>query len=1483
MKFLSRLLLFVVTVLLGASATRATTLTFEDVVTTGSDVSATLGSYAGFTWSNVYVLDGLTYYLNPSGYQTGIVSGSNVAYNAYGDPCSFASPTPFTLTSAYFTSAWYNGNTVTISASRNGSTVDSTSFVTNTSGPVFETFNWTGIDTVSISTSDLHVAIDNITVNGNASSNANLSNLTLSSGTLNPVFTSSGTSYTATVANSVTSETVTPTVSDTTATVVVAGGSPLAVGANTITATVTAQDRTTKKVYAVVVTRLPSSNANLANLLLSSGTLSPVFTTSGTSYTATVANSVTSETVTATVADATATVAGAGVNALIPGPNTIAVTVTAQDGTTSKQYVVVVTRQEDHARYYFSNFVGSPGAPYGWNDGVGSAAGFSLPYGVALTASGTLYVTDYINGEIRRVSPAGAVTTFASGFNFPQGIALDASGNVYVADTYNYVIRKVTSGGVVTTLAGALGLSGSADGIGSAARFFAPSGVAVDASGNIYVADNGNSTIRKVTPSGAVATLAGSPGMSGTSDGIGSAARFCFPYGIAIDASGNLYVADGSGNAIRKVTPGGVVTTLAGNFHSGSVDGVGTAARFHDPFGIAVDANGNVYVADTANHTIRELAADGSVTTLGGSPGTSGSSDGFGSDARFFNPSGVAVDANGNLYVADLDNNRISKGVPMQVTGGATVVNGTVSFTGMANPGGQFSAVWFDYGLDRNYGEYAEPQGIGSGSSFVTVSGTASGLVNNATYHYRLGFTCGSGTFYGSDSTFTNAPSYTVNRAAVSSTAVTLSASVNPCGFAGPKTNRTNVLVSWQYGLVAGTYPQVAAAQAIGTGTVAVPLTFTRAIKGLKASVYHYRLVISSTVGTTYGPDQTFSVKPPVVTYGAPATTGSGATVSIAVDPSGLDTTVSIQYGLTTAYTSGTVAGQDVGDGLSIPVSGAFTGLVPNTLYHYRVVTTNALGTVYGADQVLATQPMYGTAAVASIKDAATGIAGATFSALGNPAINDSDHVAFQATVTGGTASGVVSTNNSGIWAGVGANPRLLIARSGSAAPGYGGSGTVGTFGKLSDPVYSNSDAVAFVGTLASTGTVSAANNSGIWATGAGSLALVARTGDHAPDASGSTSASSPVFASFGQLVVADRGGVVFLGNLAVGIGGVAASNSQGIWAQGVAGTLKRLIRTGDTLTVGGTPKSVSALTVFNTPASATGQARHLNAFGNILCKVSFSDGSSGFAKAVYPFTTGLAMAVTSKDTVPGIAGAAFSPLSNPALNDYDHIAFKAGVTGGTATGITPSNNTGIWADSGTHGRLLAVRTGSAAPGFAGSGTNVGTFSALSDPVYANDDAVAFMGSLVTTGTVSATNNSGIWATVSGSLALVARAGDRAPDANGNLSASSPVFASFAQLVLPNQGGVVFQAKLVSGTGGVVTATDGGIWAQNASGVLKQLIRKGDGLTVNGKAKIVSTVSIFTAPANETGQTRHFNDAGDLLYKIGFSDGTSSIVQTVFP
>jgi hypothetical protein len=321
-------------------------------------------------------------------------------------------------------------------------------------------------------------------------------------------------------------------------------------------------------------------------------------------------------------------------------------------------------------------------------------------------------VADYSNHTIRKVTSAGVVTTLAGAAEYtgstdatgsaarfyrPSSVSVDTAGNVFVADYNNHTIRKVTSAGVVTTLAGAAGSSGNTNATGSAARFNFPYGVSVDTAGNVYVGDYGNHTIRKVTSSGVVTTLAGTAGSFGSTDATGSAARFRNPAGVSVDSAGNVFVADTYNHTIRKVTSAGVVTTLAGTAGSeGGTDATGSAARFRYPRGVSADTAGNVFVADTVNYTIRKVTSAGVVTTEAGYVGNTGSNNGLGSAARFNGPFGVSVDTAGNVFVADTQNHTIRNSItsaPATVTlselsktytGSAQAPTTTVSPSGLA-------------------------------------------------------------------------------------------------------------------------------------------------------------------------------------------------------------------------------------------------------------------------------------------------------------------------------------------------------------------------------------------------------------------------------------------------------------------------------------------------------------------------------------------------------------------------------------------------------------------------------------------------------------------------------------------------------------------------------------------------------------------------------------------------------------------------------
>lgn len=336
-----------------------------------------------------------------------------------------------------------------------------------------------------------------------------------------------------------------------------------------------------------------------------------------------------------------------------------------------------LTSMASGIRAQVSNFVGSGST--GCTDGTGTAASFGYNYASnCVDASGNLYVAEYPNHIIRKITPSGVVTTFAgvcsisgstdgtgSGARFfgPLAMEVDGSGNLYVAEYLNHTIRKITPSGVVTTFAGNAGVPGSSDGTGTAARFSYPRGIAIDGSGNLYVADYG-SVIRKITPAGVVTTIAGVSGSYGSADGTGAAARFNYAWGLDCDAAGNLYVADFSNHTIRKVIPStGVVSTIAGSSGiAGSTNGTSSAARFNAPMDVTVAADGNIYVSDYSNHTIRKITTSGVVTTFAGSPGAAGTTNGSYTAARFNGPGGLEYSAAaGAIYLIDQSNYRIRK------------------------------------------------------------------------------------------------------------------------------------------------------------------------------------------------------------------------------------------------------------------------------------------------------------------------------------------------------------------------------------------------------------------------------------------------------------------------------------------------------------------------------------------------------------------------------------------------------------------------------------------------------------------------------------------------------------------------------------------------------------------------------------------------------------------------------------------------------
>jgi uncharacterized protein (TIGR03437 family) len=398
-----------------------------------------------------------------------------------------------------------------------------------------------------------------------------------------------------------------------------------------------------------------------------------------------------------------------------------------------------------------STVAGNGGSAFSGDGGQATNASLKSPRGVAVDAAGSLYIADSLNNRIRKVSANGIITTAAgrgnatfsgdggpatsASLDYPHGVAVDAAGNVYIADTNNNRIRKVSTAGTISTIAGNGDFAFSGDG-GPAtnASLANPTGVALEASGNLYIADVFSWRIRKVTPAGTITTMGGNGLAKFSGDGgPATAASLCVPWGLALDAIGNLHIADNCNSRIRKVGPSGIISTVAGNGAQGSSGdgGPATSASISGAAGVAFDSAGNLYIAELNSPRIRKVNATGTISTVAGNGAVAFSGDGGpATSASIKYPYGVAVDSAGNLYVADALNARIRR-----VTPGGTITtvvgNGQWGFSGDGGPATSASLNWpLDVAVDAAGSLYVADTS-NARIRKVTPSGTISTVAGN--------------------------------------------------------------------------------------------------------------------------------------------------------------------------------------------------------------------------------------------------------------------------------------------------------------------------------------------------------------------------------------------------------------------------------------------------------------------------------------------------------------------------------------------------------------------------------------------------------------------------------------------------------------------------------------------------------------------------------------------------------------------------------
>jgi sugar lactone lactonase YvrE len=1157
--------------------------------------------------------------------------------------------------------------------------------------------------------------------------------------------------------------------------------------------------------------------------------------------------------------------------------------------------------------YTFSTLAGTVGTP-GAVNGTGNASSFNNPQGIAVDGNGNVLVADTNNGLIRKITPDGASTVIAGQtpggvpFDGPVGIALDGSGIIYVTDADT--IRKITTDGVVHILAGSTTGFGSTDGTGAAARFNRPFGVALDLSGNLYVTDYFNSTIRKITSAGKVTTLAGDALKTGTTDAKGSLARFNQPAGIAVDAGGNVFVADSANHTIRKIAPDGSVSTFAGSAgNRGSIDGTGTAAQFDYPTGLAIDAGGNLYVSEYSDCLIRKITPNAVVTTIAGLAAMTGSADGSGSSARFDGPSGVAVTSGLDVFVADTANDTIRLGTPGSRT------TQTVSFPAIGDQ--VFGYAPITLGATASSGEpvaYTIVSGpaVLDGSLFLTGTGT---VTVEASQGGTVSYTGASAT-----QTFTVVPAGTngvkgialVNLGPLSFTydgsSKPVTATTKPVGLSVDLTYNGNSVAP----SAPGSYAVVATVndpdyQGSATGTMTI-LPATRPVIGgsLKVtgpanSPFSYQITASGFVNS-YGAvglpaGLSIDANSGAIT-GTPTTMGTSVVTLSATNGAGT-TTAKLSLTVTKAVAEITLGNlQATYDGKAHPASAttAPAGLAVKFTYNnsaYPPTTGGSYSVIATVDSTLYTGTATGTLVIAN-STASVILGNLNFSYTGEAHAATATTVPARLPVTFSYAGGseapaevgsypVTASVSTPDYTGSASGTLTIspISPVGATTAPSAVTAATATLNATMNPEDSDTTVTFQFGTTTTYGMTTPGQDLGA---GRSSLAVSAPISGLSP----STTYHYRVVANNGGGTV-DGADMTFttLAAPAVYLGAADAQVSYWVNPGGVATTVLFEYSTSPNGTfIQTAPQNLGKGTV---PVDVLALLSGLEPGTTYYYRIVTTTGTGSPVDGPLATFTTLGFETTLVAATGTTTGTTYASLGNAAVNSTDGVAFRATLAGGSAT-------TGIWANQGTSALDLIARTGSEAPGTGGA-----VFATLTDPVYNNNNAVAFGGTLkVATGLVTRVTASGVWSTGGGSLQLVAREGGVAPGTNGG------TFEAFSSLGLSDSGGVILMATLNPSTSaGVTTANDVGIWEGNSTGDLHLVLRLGDNVggylltklvfplgatsgTAQAQRIASSKVFIIGSETPVNSPTQGFaSNTGDFVCGASLSDNTSGIIGVI--